>query len=381
MAPFIATLAGCLLLQISPPPSPARKQVPRPLDLTRVLERAVQDNGGSGGGTLRIESGDGVVRWEGAAGSATRGGIPMAPDMSYEIASTSKTFTATLVLLLAEDGQLDLDDRIVDQLDPRLLRGLLVIEGRDLTGRITIRQLLNHTSGLPDFWLDPPYVRGEANAFVVAFDDDPERLWEPRQILPYAAQLTPAGRPGETYHYSDTGYLLLGLLIEQVTRRPLHQAYRELLFEPLGLEDTHMPYRERAPGGAVDSHRYEGRWDLHGRRHQSADWGGGGLISTSHDLSLFVRALGPGRVFRHRATLDEMLQLVPTGEADVSYGLGVFHLQLDDGLGELWGHDGYGNAFMYYWPQRDLAIVGTLNQRDNDWWPLCEAVVEQVTAR
>jgi D-alanyl-D-alanine carboxypeptidase len=138
-------------------------------------------------------------------------------------------------MMLAEEGLLDLSDRLVDVLGSDLCEGLLVVGGTDYTDEITIGQLLNHTSGLGDYWFDPPYDDYGYNPFTSVFILNEDRLWEPEEILVYARMIDPAGRPGQVYNYSDTNYLLLGLIAEKVTGESLHDIYRSRIFEPLGM--------------------------------------------------------------------------------------------------------------------------------------------------
>jgi CubicO group peptidase (beta-lactamase class C family) len=116
---------------------------------------------------------------------------------------------------------------------------------------------------------------------------------------------------------------------------------------------------------------------MYGRRNLSADWAGGGLVSCSRDLAAFLFALADGRLISAES-LSRMQQWRFTGVPDIYYGLGLIRLVLDDGWGELWGHDGYGNSFMYYWPEQDIAVIGTLNQTENDWWLLVEEILVMV---
>jgi D-alanyl-D-alanine carboxypeptidase len=171
--------------------------------------------------------------------------------------------------------------------------------------------------------------------------------------------------------------VLLGLVIERATGKKLHEVFRERILIPLEMTDTYISYHE-PPRLAAESHRYEGPLDLYGERRQSADWAGGGLVSSTRDLTRFVFALAQGRLFRNPGTLDRMMTWRPTGTKDVDYGLGLFHIRLDGELGQFWGHDGHGNAFMYYWPERQLAFVGTLNQTENSWWDLVSDALEKL---
>jgi len=345
--------------------------LPRGVDLQAKLDAKVAKNNGFGGGLYRQASGTDGVLFEGVSGDLDhRGGVPIDPHDSFEIASTSKTITAVTVLLLMEEGLVGLDDPISTYLDPEITTALLVIDDHDYGPDLTPRQLLNHTSGLPDYWYDPPYLFWDVNQFLYDFYSDANHFWEPEELIEYAKELSPIAPPGTLYHYSDTGYVLLGLIAEAVTGAELHEIYRTRLFEPLGMGDTYLPYREAATSPYDESHRYEWRFDLHGKIRQSADWAGGGLVSSTRDLEQFAAALFGGEIFADPGTMDQMQQWVPTGAVDVWYGLGIFRIVFDGDVGELWGHDGYGNAWMYHWPEQDVTFTGTLNQALNDWWNL-----------
>ncbi len=331
-----------------------------------VLDRLVARNHGHGGGTVRIAGPEGPI-CEGAAGlSGGPGSPPMTPDTPFEIASITKAVTATVILQLVEEGKFTLDSTVAEVLPAKYARGF--------NSRITIRQLLSHTSGLGHYWEDGPRNREGNNAFLSAFGAEPGRFWQPGDILQYARAI-PARRPGASFHYSDTNYVLLGLIIEHAESQPLHAVFRKRIFAPLGMNSTWMSYRQKQRG-AAPSHRYEGTEDLHNTPRQSADWAGGGLISTARDLERFLRGLTSGAVFKNPETLGTMREAVPVGEDGISYGLGLYRVRLAGNLGEVWGHDGHGNSFAYYWPQRDITFTGTLNQTENDWWPLIQVYAE-----
>lgn len=331
-----------------------------------TLQRLVARNNGQGGGVMRISQGDKVL-WEGAAGNmAGASSASMTPDTSFEVASITKAVTAAVILRLVEDGKLRLDEPLSEALP--------AAEWRGFDPAITIRQLLSHTSGLPNYWDDGPKDREGSNAFLRAFLAEPEKDWKPHEILAYSREI-PAKPRGRRFHYSDTNYVLLGLIIEHATGLSLHQVYRDTVFEPLGMHDTWLTYRE-ARRGAAPSHRFEDEEDLHAKPRQSADWAGGGLVSTTRDLEKFLRGLASGKLFHKPETLAAMREAVPVGEEGISYGLGLYRVKLDGKLGELWGHDGHGNSFAYYWPERDITFTGSLNQTENDWWPVAQAFIE-----
>jgi len=183
---LIPLLVGCPTAG-SPEPSDDDDSAPV-LDLQDLLDDAVADSAGFGGGVLRVSRGDELL-WEGASGDAVRDPTtPMEVTDTFEIASVSKTFTAALTLLLADEGLFGLDDPLGDHLPSSLLDDLLVVDGLDRSGTITIRQCLNHTSGLPDYWNDPPFEAwGWCNAFCVAYIDDVNRFWEPEEILAFGS--------------------------------------------------------------------------------------------------------------------------------------------------------------------------------------------------
>ena len=324
--------------------------------LPDLLERIIAKNNGHGGGVFRVSDSRGLI-WEGAAGlMAGPGSAPMQADTPFEIASITKMVTAATVLKLAERGRINLDSRLSDILPADQAKGFETV---------TIQQLLTHTGGLPDYWSDS----SRRNGFLRAFLAEPGRTWNPEDILAYDRGMR-AGRPGR-FRYADTNYVLLGLVIERVTNRPLHRAFREMIFDPLGMHDTWLTYHEK-PRGLAPSHRFEGKEDLHAVPRQSADWAGGGLMSTTRDLERLLRGMVSGGLFEKAGTLDLMRIAGPTGDEGITYGKGVYRVELDGSQGELWGHDGHGNSFAYYWPERGLFFTGTLNQTNNDWWPMVE---------
>ncbi len=346
--------------------------------LAAALDKAVAANRGYGAGVLRIDRVGCGTLWAGSSGRISReAATPMRVDDAFEIASISKTFTAALVLQLVEENAIVLDAPAV-QLAPDVFEKLLVVDGRDRSSEITVRQLLGHMAGLPDYWTDPPFVTNDENAFLQAFLTTPDRRWEPRELVSYARALRPVGRPGEQYHYSDTGYVILGLIIERVTGKPFHEALRERILTRLDLNETFLSYHESPPTLKRAAARYEGQLDVSDQLRQSADWAGGGLVSTARDLVRFAAGLTRGGFFHEPSTWKAMTNWHSTHSEDVDYGLGLFRIALETRAGQLWGHDGHGNAFMYYWPERELVFTGTLNQTQNDWWPLVSAAIKAI---
>ena len=380
-APTYALLAPLMLMACAAPvkhmPSPTQAKA-----MQALLDDAVIDNAGFGGGVMRVLSPHGDVLWEGASGRAHLTDLrTMDRDATFDIASITKTFTAVIIMQLVEEHRLALEDSIAAHLPADLLRGLLVQHGDDKTAGITIRHLLQHTSGLADYWNDPPFVSDGTNAFLRAFLADPDRMWKPQEILDYARGLQPIGAPGEVFHYCDTGYVLLGVLIEHITGVSLDNSFAARIFAPLRMTSTYLPFAQPDVAHKPASDRFEGELALSPQRRQSADWASGGLVSTTQDLTRFVVGLWSGTLFQQAETLAQMQNFRPTTSPDVAYGLGLFQINIGGQRGRLWGHDGHGNAFMYIWPEGNIAFVGTLNQVDNDWWPLISETIEILSRR
>jgi CubicO group peptidase (beta-lactamase class C family) len=337
--------------------------------LRNRLERAVRDERAVHGGILRVETPG--FAWQGAAGLADPAvGVELLPEDQFQAASITKMLTATTFMTLVEAGLADLDAAIGCYLPASLTDGLHDYQGRTYGAALTPRQLLSHTSGIADFFGDGAPGAGGALPFVAKMREDPDRLWDPRDILAWTrTNLRPHFAPGRGWHYADTGYVLAGLIIEAITGRPLHEAMRERILDPLGMDHSYMLFREPArPSrpGRGPSVAYAGDMPYGTQRSVSADWGGGGLVVTAADLVRFMRAFADDRIFRDPGSRRQMLAWTETGEPGVGYGLGVRHFSLADvgmpGFGELWGHTGFLKSFMLHFPELDAVICGTLNQ-------------------
>jgi D-alanyl-D-alanine carboxypeptidase len=241
------------------------------------------------------------LHWVGAAGhDALASRKALQPNAGFRIASVTKTFTAAAILRLVESGRLGLDDPIVDRLSPATA-SLLRRDGYRVDA-IRIRHLLMHTSGLYDYASDPAFV-----SYVLAHG---RHHWTRREQVRFAmSHGKPYAPPGREFHYADTGYILLGEILERRTGRSLAAAYRSLLrFDKLGLRRTYLETLEPRPSAAQPrAHQYYQRIDATAFDPSFDLYGGGGLVSTVDDLARFYRALFHGGVFDKSATLRTML--------------------------------------------------------------------------
>jgi len=326
---------------------------------------------GAPGALARMEVPRLGLAWHGAAGQlARRASRALRPDDGVRVASVTKTVTAVAAVKLARDGRLPLDGHLGDQLAPELLHRWSAFPALP---RTTPRQLLTHTAGLPNYFGD--------EAFLTRARRDPDRVWRPVELVDHAAAHgTPSFPPGQGFAYSDTGYVIAGILLEQLTGRPLHQLYRDIVFDPLDMDSTWLEGHE-APRLQEVAHHYTGELDWT-TLSPTIDWAGGGLVTTAPDLTRYVRALWAGQII-DSSGLDELTRWIPGASFPPGhmlryqrYGLGMGAITVE-GV-ELLGHTGFIGAFAFYAPYCDAVLVGTHNASDVDRWPLVAALCQQL---
>lgn len=293
---------------------------PDPAALQAALDRIV-----TAGGTAALARVEGFgCRWTGSSGAAVLGRPhPPAPTGHFRIGSITKTFVSTVVLQLVGQRRLGLDDPVQRWLPGALPDG----------GRITVRHLLQHTSGLFNY---TDILFADADEFL----RNRFRTFSAEQLLALAVAQPPLFEPGTSWSYSNTNYVVLGLIIERITGRRYGAEVARRVLRPLDLDNTHVPgARARLPHpharGYLGVER-DGQPTLVDvtELNPSIAWAAGEMVSTTRDLNRFLRALLGGRLVRP-AQLAEML--TPVGEAE--YGLGVYRFQVPGGP-TLWGHDG-----------------------------------------
>lgn len=289
--------------------------------------------------------------WSGAAGQVARNDSePLTPRHTFRIASNTKTYVAAAALVLVESGLLNLDSSLRLYLTPEQT-ALLESDGYD-TGAITIAQVLSHTAGLADHTNDPRFV-----AKIMA---DHQHQWtSEEQIQLLVEWCDPVGKPGQEYLYSDSGYVILGTIIERLTGQKLGPAVRDLVdYGKLGLEVTYWEYLEERPAGCGPrAHQYFGQDDVTGWNASFDLYGGGGIVTDVRELALFMRYLLQGEVFACESTLAAM-----TGRGTESYRLGLMVTVFDGRL--VYGHQGFWNTFAFHVPSLDLTIGGTVLNHD-----------------
>ncbi len=278
------------------------------------------------GATIRVSNGP--RSWTAAAGVATVSPhTPMKASGRFRAGSVTKELVAVAILQLVDRGLVQLDNTVES-----LLPGLVP------TGeRISVRQLLNHTSGLFDYASDPAFLNPETYA---------QKHFTPKELLHISLSHEPTGPPGEKFSYSNTNYILLGLIVESVTGSRLSEVLQERVIAPAGMGDTFLPVDDGHFGGPHSSGYYRMAADAAGSPlheltylNPSFSWSSYGLVSTTKDLNRFQQALHDGRLIS-QDLVREMKRGIDTGNpAYPQYGLGLESAHMPC-RAEVWGHTG-----------------------------------------
>ncbi|MFD3517503.1 serine hydrolase domain-containing protein [Streptomyces sp. NPDC058657] len=338
LAAAVATTAFTVPAAHASPPSTTRATAvtDRGHESTRRAMEALVAGGLPG---ITVQTRDDRGTWKSAAGVGDmRTGAPRGKDDRFRVASVTKMFVSTVLLQLEAEGRLDLDDT-VDRWLPGMVRG----NGND--GRkIKVRQLLNHSSGLFDYLADEEYLR----TYMVGegFLEHRYDTLPPAKHVKVALSHPPLFEPGDRHSYSNTNYILAGLIIEKVSGRSYESQVRHRIIGPLGLKGTSNPgnssrmprpsSRAYAKLFAEKPDRIDDVTEFNG----SQGWADGDIISTTGDLNRFVRALVRGKLLPPEQ-LKAMKTTLPTPQApSEGYGLGLMTMTTSCGT-VLWGHGGH----------------------------------------
>jgi CubicO group peptidase (beta-lactamase class C family) len=293
--------------------------------------------------------------WFGASGN-------ISTDQAYFIASTTKLFTTAIILRLSSENKLSLDDRISKYLDNNILSGLHRYKGKDYSNELTIKQLLAHTSGLPDYFQDKG-ATGKSLEDEIA--DGNDQFWTFDQVIERIKAMKPFFAPGtkNKAHYSDANFQLLGKIIENITGKSYSENCIELIIKPLGLSKTYL-YLDSLD--KTPKNLYYKSNELHIPKAMTSFRADGGMVSTSIDMLVFIVAFFSGKLFP-RAYINELQQwnkiFFP-----LKSGVGIHKFELPwifnptGAIPYFIGHSGLSGALAFYSPRNNLYIVGTVNQ-------------------
>ena len=375
---YLAFWLGLLLLTTYPLAAVAQKITPLPStedstiviqikkQLKKMLKEEVKKRSSVPGAILYIHAPGIDLSWGVATGFSDRKTRePLLLQQPVRLASNTKTFVAAAILRLWEEGELDLNAPITRYI---LDSSIETLESGGYTPKkMTVRHLLIHTSGLFDY--------AESQPFDKAILANPQRRWTRAEELEGTIQWgLPIDKPGKVFNYSDTGYILLGEIIEQVTEKPMALAVRELLdYKALGIKSLWWETLETMPLGLPKrAHQYWGKKDSYDWDPSFDLYGGGGLVGTVADLSLFMYGLFTGEVFNEESTLLIMLM----GDTHISekadlqtikkyqgFGMGIRVRKISKMLA--YQHSGVWGTTASYFPEIDVSIAVVATQLES----------------
>ena len=311
--------------------------------------------------------------WLGAHGVLDPNGTPAHPGSRYPIASITKLYTATVTMRLVEEGRLRLEDRMIDLLPTEVTSRLHVRKGIDRSDTITVENLLSHTSGLADYYGEAPKGSRSPEERLLAGEEAPVPFEEVvrliRDDLPPHFDPQPVGLRRRKAHYADTNYQLLGAIVEAVSGQPIAALFDEILFTPLGLDDTSsFPHPPRSGSSPEPEAKI---WadgvvlrPSEALRFQKAE---GGIISTVADQLDFITALVGGDIFADPSTWTRMSSGFNRVFFPIEYGLGVMRYAPPRWMSPayripaLLGHSGSTATWLFHCPELDVAVAGAFD--------------------
>ncbi|OKH51808.1 hypothetical protein NIES2101_16975 [Calothrix sp. HK-06] len=320
--------------------------------LQNILSAAVK-NQKVPGAVMYVSTPNG--KWVGASGvSNLETKTAMKTNDGFSIASTSKTFVSVAVLKLVEAKKIDLDGAIAEYLPADISPN---ITNSDL---ITVRQLLNNTSGVAEYLS----TDGFKNATKKRSRSQP---WTAREAIKYIYNADAQAAPGNKFIYTDSNYILLELIVENVTKNTLAHAIRTSILQPLGLKNTFTELREPVVGNLATGYgnrNKDGKLSSFALVNDGNGLGDGSLISSAEDMAKFTQALFAKKTLLSPKMLKEMLVINPENEIGNGYGLGVEKFNTSQGL--FIGHTGSAYGFvtlMAYSPSRNTTVVVLFNSQ------------------
>jgi D-alanyl-D-alanine carboxypeptidase len=282
-------------------------------------------------------------RWVGASGESAPG-EPMRPDHVLRLGSVTKTFVAATVLQLASEGALGLDDPLETW-----------VPGFPGGAQITVRQMLSHSSGIFNYTAAP--------SFSADLEAAPQKVWPPQQLVDIAAANPPYFPPGQGWQYSNTNFILLGMIIESATDSDAAVVLRTRLLDPLALSSTSLDGEEPLAGDLARGYDVA-RNDVTELFDLSTAWTAGAMVGTAGDTANWALSLYTGTALDEASRREMLESTVETGMPGVRYGLGVLELDASAAGAQTWGHTGDIAGYrtqMFYFPEIESVIVSIIN--------------------
>jgi D-alanyl-D-alanine carboxypeptidase len=276
----------------------------------------------------------------------------------YHTASVGKVFVVALLLQLADQGKIGLDQPITQILSVDYLKGLFEVDGQDYATKVTARQLAMHTSGVNDYF---DSKSSQKSSFIEQVITKPDHVWTPDELIDYTRNFQIAvGRPGEKFHYSDTGYVLLGKILEKVSGTSYGKLLEQKIFKPLGMSATYLYEYPVSHSTDTMAPLFVNGVDVSTMASLTCDWAGGGVVTTADDLLLFQQALTNGEFGDLAAEQSGFPNKFQRG---IHYGFGLMELHFNEfffllrGMPTVKGHIGITATHMFYDETTDTHYI------------------------
>lgn len=285
------------------------------------------------------------------------------PEQPYHTASIAKSFTSVIIAMLVEEGKLRYSDPITKYLPTELLKGLHTYKGTDYSSKIRIEHLVSNTSGLAD------YFEGKTKhgTFTEVLLNDPKRVWTPEETIEWTKQyLPPRFAPGDDILYTNTGFNLLGLIIECVTLKSYQEVLHEYIFQRMQMDQSYLSQfsepSAKSPFTVAILNIMGKQINVEEYRSFTSIYAAGQAVSTSEDLLKFIKAMNENQLVPH-AHMARMMQWKRM-RVGIDYGYGLMRVRmfLFSNKYNVWGHLGSMGSYMLYNPGLDVYLVGSFNK-------------------
>lgn len=294
---------------------------------------------------------------------------PVQIDSPYHSASVGKTMCAVIFGLLADEGKINLDDKINAWLDKDILEGLFAIEGNDYSDQVTLKHLFTHTSGIGDYF-EGPVRSGEP--MLERITANPDLLFTPKELVAFTREnQVPVGQPGQQFYYSDTGYILLGLILEEIEGIAYADILEKRIFEPLDMKDSYLKLFNDKEHSADILGVYLNGIDFSDKNALSVDWSGGGVVTTMNDLLKFMRALESGELLSDQG-YSQMTTFNQRYDKGIYYGMGMMYFDFSElsfllkltPMTDVYGAVGATGSYALYDKEEDTYFIANFGSLD-----------------
>ncbi|MGY4795893.1 serine hydrolase domain-containing protein [Lysinibacillus fusiformis] len=293
--------------------------------------------------------------------------LPVQIDSPYHSASIGKTICATVFGILADEGKINLNDKISSWLDDDILKGLFVVDGTDYSDQVTLKHLLSHTSGIGDYF-EGPVKSGKPMLEIIS--SNPDLLFTPEELIAFTREnQIPVGKPGQQFYYSDTGYILLGFILEAIEEKPYSAILEDRIFQPLGMTESYFMFYNDKPTDIIGI--YMNEIDFSNKNALSIDWAGGGVVTTMNDLLTFMMALENGTILSDDV-YSQMTDFSNIYTKGIYYGMGMMYFDFSElslllklsSMTDVYGGVGATGTYMLYDKEKDTYFIANFGSLD-----------------